>query len=46
MVLFDEADLMDGDVTIAIDYSTINFKDCLAITGVAPIIKSFPLIPA
>ena len=45
IVLFDEADLMDGDVTIAIDYSTVNFKDCLAITGAAPIIKSFPLIP-
>ena len=44
-VLFNEADLMDGDVTIAIDYSTVNFKDCLAITGAAPIIKSFPLIP-
>ena len=45
IVLFNEADLMDGDVTIAIDYSTVNFKDCLAITGAAPIIKFFPLIP-
>jgi acrylyl-CoA reductase (NADPH) len=45
VVLFDEADLMDGDVTVAVDYSTVNFKDCLAITGTAPIIKSFPLIP-
>ena len=45
IVLFDEADLMDGDVTVSVDYSTINFKDCLAITGAAPIIKSFPLIP-
>jgi acrylyl-CoA reductase (NADPH) len=45
IVLFDDADLMDGDVTVAVDYSTVNFKDCLAITGAARIIKSFPLIP-
>jgi acrylyl-CoA reductase (NADPH) len=36
---------MDGDVTIAVDYSTINYKDGLAITGRGPIVKTFPLIP-
>ncbi|WP_342642969.1 acrylyl-CoA reductase (NADPH) [Rhodoligotrophos ferricapiens] len=40
-----EAQLMDGDVTIAVDHSTINYKDGLALTGKAPIIRSFPLIP-
>ncbi len=39
------ADLMDGDVTVAVDYSTVNYKDGLALTGAAPIIRTFPLIP-
>lgn len=40
-----DADLMEGDVTIAVDYSTVNYKDGLALTGAAPIIRHFPLIP-
>lgn len=40
-----EADLMDGDVTVAVDYSTVNYKDGLALTGAAPIIRHWPLIP-
>lgn len=40
-----ESDLMEGDVTVAVDYSTVNYKDGLALTGKAPIIRSFPLIP-
>jgi acrylyl-CoA reductase (NADPH) len=40
-----EADLMDGDVTVAVSHSSINYKDGLAITGKAPIIRKFPLIP-
>lgn len=40
-----EADLMDGDVTVAIDATTINYKDGLAITGRAPVIRRFPLVP-
>jgi acrylyl-CoA reductase (NADPH) len=40
-----DADLMEGDVTVAIEYSTVNYKDGLAITGKAPIIRTFPLIP-
>ena len=39
-----EHDLMSGDVTIAVDYSTVNYKDALAITGRADIIRQFPLI--
>ncbi|MFK7829518.1 MAG: MDR family oxidoreductase [Congregibacter sp.] len=37
-------DLDPGDVTIAIEYSTLNFKDGLAITGTAPIVQKYPLI--
>lgn len=39
-----DADLMDGDVTVAVDHSTVNYKDGLAITGKAPVIRKFPLI--
>jgi acrylyl-CoA reductase (NADPH) len=39
------ADLMEGDVTVAVEHSTVNYKDGLAITGKAPIIRKFPLIP-
>ena len=45
VVDFNEADLMPGDVTVAIDYSTVNYKDALAISGRAPVISRFPLIP-
>jgi len=38
-------DLAPADVTVAIEYSTINYKDGLAITGRAPIVRSWPLIP-
>ncbi|MCX5569076.1 MDR family oxidoreductase [Kaistia nematophila] len=37
--------LMDGDVTVAVDYSTVNYKDGLAVTGKGAIIRKFPLIP-
>jgi acrylyl-CoA reductase (NADPH) len=40
-----ESDLMDGDVTVAISHSSVNYKDGLALTGKAPIIRKFPLIP-
>jgi acrylyl-CoA reductase (NADPH) len=40
-----ETDLMDGDVTVALEHSTVNYKDGLAISGKAPIIRKFPLIP-
>ncbi len=38
-------DLMDGDVTIAVSHSTVNYKDGLAITGRAPVVRRFPMIP-
>ncbi|MFL6715460.1 MAG: MDR family oxidoreductase [Burkholderiaceae bacterium] len=42
----DEAQLpKDGDVTVAIDYSTINYKDGLAITGKAPVVRKWPMVP-
>lgn len=44
-VTLGEADLMPGDVTVAVEHSTVNYKDGLAITGRAPIIRHYPLIP-
>lgn len=42
----DDAQLpADGDVTVAIDYSTINYKDGLAITGRAPVVRKWPMVP-
>ncbi|MGV3634986.1 MAG: MDR family oxidoreductase [Pseudorhodoplanes sp.] len=41
---FDEKDLMDGDVTVKVETSTINYKDGLAITGKAPVVRRFPMI--
>jgi acrylyl-CoA reductase (NADPH) len=40
-----ESDLMDGDVTIKVEHSSVNYKDGLALTGKAPIIRRYPLIP-
>ncbi len=44
-VHLNESDLMDGDVTIAVEHSSVNYKDGLAITGKAPIIRRYPLVP-
>ncbi len=44
LTTFDEANLMDGDVTVRVGYSTINYKDGLAITGKAPVVRRFPMI--
>ena len=41
---FDEAELMDGDVTVAVEWSTVNYKDGLAMTGKAPVVERFPII--
>ena len=41
---FDDKDLMDGDVTVRVEYSTVNYKDGLAITGKAPVVRRFPMI--
>jgi acrylyl-CoA reductase (NADPH) len=42
---FDVANLMDGDVTVAVEWSTLNYKDGLAITGKVPVVRRFPMIP-
>ena len=41
---FDEADLMEGDVTVRVEWSTVNYKDGLAVTGKAPVVRRFPMI--
>ncbi len=41
---FDAADLMDGDVTVDVEWSTVNYKDGLAVTGKAPVVRRFPMI--
>src|ERR1043166_4230361 len=45
LVDFDEKDLMDGDVTVRVEWSTINYKDGLALTGKSPVVRRFPMIP-
>jgi acrylyl-CoA reductase (NADPH) len=40
-----EADLMVGDVTVRVSHSTINYKDGLAVTGKAPVVRRWPMIP-
>jgi acrylyl-CoA reductase (NADPH) len=40
-----DADLMEGDVTVRIDATTVNYKDGLAITGKAPVVRRFPMVP-
>jgi acrylyl-CoA reductase (NADPH) len=40
-----ESDLMDGNVTIRVSHSTINYKDALALTGKAPVVRRWPMIP-
>ncbi|CAH2398948.1 acrylyl-CoA reductase (NADPH) [Mesorhizobium escarrei] len=40
-----EADLMEGDVTVAVEATTVNYKDGLAISGKAPVIRRWPLVP-
>jgi len=42
---FDERNLMEGDVTVRVEWSTLNYKDGLAITGKAPVVRRFPMIP-
>jgi acrylyl-CoA reductase (NADPH) len=41
---FDEKNLMDGDVTVRVEWSTVNYKDGLAVTGKAPVVRRFPMI--
>jgi len=41
---FDDSKLMDGDVTVRVEWSTVNYKDGLAVTGKAPVVRRFPMI--
>jgi acrylyl-CoA reductase (NADPH) len=41
---FDETTLMEGDVTVAVEWSTVNYKDGLAVTGKAPVVRKWPMI--
>lgn len=45
LVDLDESELMPGDVTVQVEYSTVNYKDALAVTGAIPFIQKFPLVP-
>jgi acrylyl-CoA reductase (NADPH) len=45
LVDFDESELMDGDVTVQVEWSTVNYKDALALTGKAPVVRRSPMIP-
>ena len=41
---FDETKLMEGDVTVGVEWSTVNYKDGLAVTGKAPVVRRWPMI--
>ncbi|NOU50572.1 oxidoreductase [Pseudoalteromonas sp. JBTF-M23] len=41
----DDSVLMEGDTVISVSYSTLNYKDALAITGKSPVVRKFPMIP-
>lgn len=42
--MVDENDLPEGDVLVKVDYSTLNYKDALAITGKSPVVRAFPMV--
>lgn len=41
----DDSFLNDGDVTVAVDFSSLNYKDALAISGKSPVVRHYPMIP-
>ncbi len=41
----DESELPEGDVTVRVSHSTLNYKDGLAITGRGPVVRKFPMVP-
>ncbi len=43
--MLSDDDLMEGDVTYKVEYSTLNYKDGLALTGSSPVVRTFPLTP-
>ena len=44
LVEMDESELMEGDVTIRVTHSTVNYKDGLALSGKSPVIRRFPMV--
>src|SRR5437762_8038615 len=42
---FDDTELMEGDVTVRVEWSTLNYKDGLALTGKGPVVRRWPMIP-
>jgi acrylyl-CoA reductase (NADPH) len=42
---FDAANLMEGNVDVRVEWSAVNYKDGLALTGKAPVVRRFPMIP-
>ena len=45
LTMVSDADLMEGDVTVNVEYSTLNYKDALAITNNAPVVRHWPMVP-
>jgi len=43
--LLDEAQLPEGNVSVRVSYSTLNYKDALAMTGKGPVVRKFPMVP-
>jgi acrylyl-CoA reductase (NADPH) len=43
--MLDEAQLPEGNVSVRVSYSTLNYKDALAITGKGPVVRRFPMVP-
>jgi acrylyl-CoA reductase (NADPH) len=41
----DESSLPAGEVTVHVDFSTLNYKDALAITGKSPVVRTWPMVP-
>ncbi|MDY0249566.1 MAG: MDR family oxidoreductase [Pseudomonas sp.] len=45
LIELDDAQLPEGDVTVRVAFSTLNYKDGLAITGRSPVVRHFPMVP-
>lgn len=45
VVQLTDADLMEGDVTVDVETTTVNYKDGLAITGKSPVVRHWPMVP-
>lgn len=45
LTALDEGQLPEGDVTVRVSHSTLNYKDALAITGKGPVVRKFPMVP-